>query len=170
MLTQTLGKCLLLLGTAAWGASRAVHLKKRVQCLRDVLTALEILERELSFSLLPISELLSRAAEGTRGEVQAFLISCAIIFREQEEESRTVLWRRNLEKAGMPLTPEDISIFMEVGEILGRYDEDSQKAALIRLRARLEENLQRAREEAERMGKVYGTLGMTVGLFLWILL
>jgi len=75
-----------------------------------------------------------------------------------------------MKQANLPLKAEDTAVLMEAGEILGRYDEDNQKAALERLRGRLEENLRRAREEAERLGRVYGTLGMTAGLFFWILL
>ena len=54
--------------------------------------------------------------------------------------------------------------------MLGRYEAARQGRALRETAQRLEEKLARARERTGRMGKVYGTLGVTAGAFLVIVL
>lgn len=58
----------------------------------------------------------------------------------------------------------------EAGDVLGRYDGERQRTALESLLLRLEEEVRLARDEARRMGRVYGALGAAGGLFLVILL
>ncbi len=54
--------------------------------------------------------------------------------------------------------------------MLGRYDGDSQRQALERVLAELSRRRERAEEDRRRLGRVYGVLGVTAGLFLAILL
>ena len=58
----------------------------------------------------------------------------------------------------------------EAGEVLGRYDGDSQRQALEGLLARLEDGLREANLEEQRLFRVYAALGVTGGLFACILL
>ena len=75
-----------------------------------------------------------------------------------------------MEDSPLPLKEEDLQILRETGEVLGRYDGDSQRQAMEGLLARLEENLAEAREEEHRLFRVYVTLGAAAGLFACILL
>ena len=75
-----------------------------------------------------------------------------------------------LETVSLPIKEEDRQILRETGEILGRYDGESQRLALEGLLARLEENLHQARADQERLFRVYLALGMTAGLFGCLLL
>ena len=58
----------------------------------------------------------------------------------------------------------------ELGDVLGRYDGEEQRAALARTRAELGRALEQAREESEKQGRMYRALGLTVGAMLAILL
>ena len=65
---------------------------------------------------------------------------------------------------------EDRTLLEQLGPVLGRYDGDSQRQALERVLAELSRRRERAEEDRRRLGRVYGVLGVTAGLFLAILL
>ncbi len=53
---------------------------------------------------------------------------------------------------------------------MGRYDGESQCRAIEEEVSRLGRQIVQAREDRRRLGRVYGVLGMTAGLFLAVLL
>ena len=57
-----------------------------------------------------------------------------------------------------------------LGEILGRYDFDSQSEALDRAIAALKFSLTEAVERRKSLGRVYGTMGVSIGVLLAIML
>ena len=165
-----LGKCFLLIGMTVLGLQHAAGLKKRLACLKEFLTALERLDRELAFALLPVDVLLCQLREGARGPAYHFFASCEEKFSQRGEERLEEIWISQLSEGSLPLHEEDQSLLQEIGAVLGRYDGDSQRLAFQRIHGRLEDTILQAKEEAERMGKVYRTLGVTIGIFCIILL
>ena len=169
-MTAVAGKCLLLFGLSLFGLQQGWLLRQRQSCLSSFLRAVEILERELSFRLSPISQLLEAMEKGCGGETARFFTQCRLQFSKRGEVRLEEIWSCQLAAAKFPVSPADLQLFGEVGGILGQYDADSQQAALFRLRGRLEAEMQGARETAARMGRVYATLGVSLGLFCVILL
>jgi len=80
------------------------------------------------------------------------------------------IWQQGLEAAQLRLEAVDLTVVEQVGSVLGRYDGDSQRQALEQALMRMEELQKQAVEQRARLGKVYGTLGLTAGAFLMILL
>lgn len=68
------------------------------------------------------------------------------------------------------LSPEGRAALLPLGEVLGRYEADGQRAALKRAEEALERERERAEKERDRMGRVYQTLSLAGGAFLVILL
>ena len=167
---QLIGRCLLLGGIAALGFNKEMALKRRVTGLRGFQRATEQMERELTFSLPPIIMLLGRIGKGSSGVAATFFAGCQTRFSNRGEERLEEIWSATVEELPSYLLEEDRQVIQEIGGILGRYDGESQREALLHVQRRLEENLQRATEEAERLGKVYTALGITIGLFVVILL
>ncbi len=58
----------------------------------------------------------------------------------------------------------------QLGSVLGRYDGESQRKAIEEGVSRLDRQIVQAGEDRRRLGRVYGALGMTAGLFLAVLL
>jgi stage III sporulation protein AB len=164
------GKFLVCAGLAAWGVCASVRLKSRVGCLRDLLAAVEYFERELAFSLPRVESLLRGAARTFGGVLSAFFAAVADAFSQSGGEGLAELWPAQTEAAKLPLSGAERQLFQEIGGVLGRYDGESQRQALRRIHARLEEQLTQAREESDRLGRVYPTLGVTLGIFCGILL
>ncbi|MBR3752516.1 MAG: stage III sporulation protein AB [Ruminiclostridium sp.] len=159
-----LGRLLFLSGCTALGLARGMTLRDRVVCLDQFRRCLARLNREMTFALRPLPDLLADLrAVGPAGD---FFAAC----RERLEESWAEAWQTALEESHLPLKEEDRQILRETGEILGRYDGESQRQALEGLTARLEENLAQARADENRLFRVYLALGITAGLFGCILL
>ena len=128
------------------------------------------LARELAFSLRPLDQLMAGAQEGSQGPVADFFQACRQAFAAGGRESWADSWAAALEATNLPLTPEDRRLLREAGDVLGRYDGESQRAALEALLARLEDQGAQAQAEAHRLFRVYLALGVAAGLFCLILL
>lgn len=165
-----LGKVLIFLGISTLGFQHARGLKQRASCLRDFLGALERLERELGFALLPVEVLLQQMKEGSRGAAQQFFHQCETRFRSRGEERLEEIWWEALQETPLPCSEEDKRLVQEIGGIMGRYDGDSQRQAFARIHDRLKMQQEEAAEESARMGKVYSVVGLSLGLILALLL
>lgn len=167
---QILGKLLIFVGISALGMLYAVELKRRASCLRDFLGALERLERELCFALLPVETLLTQMKEGSHGAAEQFFSHCETRFRTRGEERLEEIWSKALLTVPTPLSEEDKRLIQEIGGVMGRYDGESQRQAFTRIHDRLRMRQEEAAELAARMGKVYTVLGLSVGLMVALML
>ena len=167
---QILGKLLIFAGISVLGLQYAVGLKRRASCLRDFLGALERLERELGFALLPVETLLSQMKEGSHGAAEQFFSHCERRFRTRGEERLEEIWSESLMAMPSPLSDEDKRLIQEIGGVMGRYDGESQRQAFARIHDRLRMRQEEAAELAARMGKVYTVLGLSIGLMVALML
>ena len=70
----------------------------------------------------------------------------------------------------MGLEGQTLDALEQLGQVLGRYDGDSQRQALAGAVERLEQQRLQAQAQRQRLGRVYGTLGIAAGALLIILL
>jgi stage III sporulation protein AB len=164
-----LGKTLILLGCTLLGVHRGLELRRRRRTLEDLSRRLAGLAREMAFSLRPLEELMAEEAAHTGGAGE-FFAACCQVFRETGGESWGESWTVALAQTALPLHREDKTLLHQAGQVLGRYDSASQTAALEDLSARLDQNARQAREEENRLFRVYVALGVSAGVFVWILL
>ena len=167
---RLVGALLLLLSGGLLGLGAAGQLGEHVRCLQALDGALERMERELAFRLTPMPELLSRLARSTPDPAGALFAQCLAGFDRLEEEGLAGLWRQAVQAAKLPLEREELDLLIGLGEVLGRYDGAGQQEAVAAVRLELLPYLRRAEEERTRLGRVYGTLGLTAGAFLVLLL
>ncbi len=169
-MTTLLGKTLLFAGCTAFGLLRGLRLRQRKACLQAFRRTLAGLARELAFSLRPMDALMAGAEASSTGTTATFFRTCRQVFHSSGQESWAESWSAALKAVPLPLEPEDLHLLQEAGDVLGRYDGESQRQALEGLLCRLEEQTEIARETAQRLFRVYLALGITAGLFCWILL
>ena len=167
---RAVGCILLLCGCGGLGLSAALRLRARWAQLRELVAALEEMERELRCRLTPLPELLAGLGARTAGPVGGFFTRCVRELDTLEERPFSRLWGQALEESGLALEEEDRRLLEELGASLGRYDGRSQCQAIAQVRGRLEENLAAALERRERLGRVYGVLGLSAGALAVILL
>ena len=168
-MTAMLGKSLLFFACCWLGWDRARRRKVRVVWLRNFRRAVADLGRELAFSLEPLDRLMERAAQG-KGPAASFFKSCREWYERTGGESWAVSWQDAVENLSLPLRETDLALLAQTGEILGRWDGETQRKALGDLLSRLDETIFDGAEESKRLYRVDLTLGITAGLFCVLLL
>lgn len=167
---RLLGALLLAGGVGALGFSAAAQLGRRCRALRALLGALELIERELSFRLAPMPELLVRLERAAAPPADRLFAYCRDGLGDLDRVPLAQRWREGLRDPALLLNEEERALLDELGEVLGRYDGEGQLEAIARTRAQLAPCADRAREEREKLGRMYRVLGVTAGAFLVILL
>ena len=165
-----LGAALLVAGCGGLGLSAANRLDCRVRDLRELSAGLEILQRELSWRLAPLPEALEAAAGGTHGRAAQFFAFCARESKRLAGAPFRTLWSRGLERSPLRLSREDRVLLEQLGPVLGRYDGDSQRQAVENVLTGLGRQQAQAEDDRRRLGRVYGVLGLTAGVFLALVL
>lgn len=158
---------LLVWGGCGWVGLRAcAALGQRVRLLEKIGLSLEIAERELVLNKTSLPDLLERLAAEENGQGNRLFLHCKAGL--EQGKCFTDAWADALEGSG--LEERDKQLLGTLSIWLGRYDARGQAEALTRLRADWEEHIALARERARSLGRVYGTLGMTAGGFLALML
>lgn len=127
---KLLGAILLTTGAAAIGFSAASQLGRRVKNLRALIAALELAERELSFRLTPIPDLLDELSRRAQAPINGFFSRCLDDLDQLGEQSLGQIWNHALIDWPMDLDKEDRTALSELGQVLGRYDGDGQREAI----------------------------------------
>lgn len=166
---RMIGAALLTGGSAALGLGGVARLEGRVRDLRGVISGLEAMRRELTARMEPLERMLAAAVQDTDGRPQKLFEFCLGQFGHRGENF-AALWGAALETVSLCLEAEDISELRQMGSVLGRFDADSQTEAFGLVLERLGRRLDDAMEQRARMGKVYGTTGLSAGVLLTILL
>ena len=165
-----LGAALLTAGCGGLGLSAVRRLDGRARDLRELSAGLEILLRELGWRLSPLPEALEAAAGGTHGGAARFFAFCARESGNLDGAPFRTLWNGGLEQSPLRLNREDRALLEQLGPVLGRYDGDSQRQAVENVLAGLRRLEAQAEDDRRRLGRVYGALGLTAGLFLTLML
>jgi stage III sporulation protein AB len=168
---RLLGAALVLGGSTAIGLLTAAQLRRRAQVIAALLGMLDRMESELSFRLTPLPLLLSRLSEAAGKPLAAALQLCRDRLRETERQPFAEIWREALARnAALPLGEEERKSLEELGRMLGRYELEGQLLAIRSARASLERCLSRAEGERDRLGRLFGVLGVSAGAVLVLLL
>jgi len=117
---RVLGFLLFVTGTTLLGLSAVVSLRERVTCLRALLSALELMARELSFRLTAVPDLFSRLAKSAEPPVNKFFICCTGGLAKLGERSVDEIWRSALLESKLPLMEDELETLRGVGQVLGR--------------------------------------------------
>lgn len=167
---KALGAALILAGGAALGAVGSCRLSHRARLLRSLCGDLRQIERELAFRLTPLPALFSRLGQARESPTARFFKRCADGLGNVGEVPLCSVWEQAVTEEFSQLPPDDRAILTELSLVLGRYNDEDQRRALSGAAERLDEKAREAEAERDKLGKVYGALGLTVGAFLVILL
>ena len=165
-----LGAALLITGCGGIGLSAVNRLDRRVRDLRELSAGLEILQRELGWRLAPLPKALEAAAGGAHERAARFFAFCAQGSKQLAGTPFRMLWSKGLEQCPLRLNREDRALLEQLGPVLGRYDGDSQRQAVENVLTGLSRQQTQAEDDRRRLGRVYGVLGLTAGLFLTLVL
>lgn len=168
---KLIGVCCLLGGGASLGICWSTRLHTKVVILREVISALRQMERELAFSLTSMPDLMEKLCENTHQPVQELFLWCAQGLERLGEVSFGRIWSQGVCNClGTILDTQAQKTLCVLGAVLGRYDRQEQCRALEVAVADLEGCLHQAEGEWHRLGRVYTTLGVGAGGMLVLLL
>lgn len=155
---------------AGWSAGRTLT-NRRIH-LRELITAISILEAEMKYRLDPLPELLLRVASLTEGDASACLKLAGDHLLSRRAESFYDCWRTAVEEIyeNGSLRGEELRVLLEFGAELGKTDLANQQGLFERTLLQLEEARKEAVLEERNRGRMYKGLGTAVGFFLVIVL
>ncbi|MCL2003809.1 MAG: stage III sporulation protein AB [Oscillospiraceae bacterium] len=160
-MSASIGFLCIVVGCGGLGFLAFSRLNARVRLLSAFSMLAGRLCCEIGFRLTPLSELPGRLpALGPFWDRMAYT--------PYGEESFGEAWRRAANALDLP--PIDRALLCEMGEVLGRYDAESQTAALLALRGQLDISLGNAREKLKASGRLYALAGVLGGLMLAVIL
>ena len=164
-MTRLIGAALLLSGTALLYGGIAGGRRRELCALRELIAALEFLERGVRASLTPMPRLLAQRGLGVQAD--AFFTRLRGLLRADDGCSFAECWRAAAEP--LPLRPQEKEMLAALGAALGG-EEESVLLALQNTARALRTALS-AREAAQRQeSRLSGTLCFSGGLLLTILL
>jgi hypothetical protein len=124
--------------------------------------------RELARQAQDTDSLLTWAEGATRDRVRAFYAGVRTALNREPEVPLAVHWRQATGSLG--LSPDLAELFCGAGALLGRYEVETQCRGLQEAAEAMTREVQSAKEEERRIGKLYLTLGACGGVFLLVLL
>lgn len=167
---RLMGAALVIAGPAISGFLAARRLARRPRVLRELIRALEQMEREITFRLTPLPQLFEYLAQSYRGPVGEMFSCCAEGMTGLGAMPVAQIWQNALRKSGLDLDSRSLRVMEELGTVLGQYDEQGLCMALERAGAELAAAAEQVEQEWERKSRMDQVLGLAAGAFLAILL
>ena len=170
-MVKWIGAILLIGGAAAYGLHARARLTRRVQTLRGLAAALDLMHAELSCMCTPTDELLERLCKATAPPLRAFFEDCRNAHRARPDLPIAMIWGRAVHDAEyLELLPQEAQTLREVGNALGRYDVEEELRVIAHARRAIEGFEKTAEETRARTGRLYASLSLMSGVAVAIML
>lgn len=168
MNAKWIGAILVIVGCGSYGFSLTATHKNQEQTLRQMITALESIGRELAFRLVSLPELCRHASGEIRGVTNAVFSRLAEELERQQQPDAAGCMELVLSKFP-ELSPKIREIFSETGHCLGQYDLPGQLESLKSLASACRRELELLEENRASRLRCYQTLSLSAGAALAIL-
>ena len=157
--------------STALGFIKSEKLKERVKLLGELKRTAVFLQGELRFHRSILSDALENVAQRVTDPLALFLKEVAEKLEQKEKSSIETIWNTEIEKMykNELLLKEDIPIFSMLGNSFGYLDVAMQLEHLNLVIIQTEDAIKSAKEQQEIKGKLYRTMGATIGAFLVLL-
>ena len=167
MLIKIVGGFLIVLGTSILGFSASGVNYKRHKNLVKFITGLTAMENEISYTKKPIDEVLIKVSEVI--DFKEIFLTTAKMSDEVSLKNR---WKRAVLKDSKKLgfTKEDVETILLLGGELGMTDREGQIKNIKHVKKLVDVLQKDAKDEYFKQSKLLKGLGVSVGLFLVILL
>lgn len=172
MYIKAIGGIFFLSSAAAIGFLKAEELKERVKQLQELKRMIMFLQGELRFHRAELSEAFENISERMGEPFKRFLQETAKKLEQREAGGFEGIWRENLKILlhTEGFVKEDTQLLELLGSSLGYLDLTMQTENLNLVLIRTEEAIEYAKKQQESKGKLYQTMGVTVGALLTLLI
>lgn len=166
---KALGAILICGGAAAIGLSAGERLSVRIRVLSALVNALDLMHAEICQMLTPIKELMESIKNTAGAPLNKLFADCVEGLTHTADTPFPIIWSKAVRNANyLELNPQEKQILIDMGNALGRYDAEEQGRCIAHARRSLDGRLHFAQAEKQRVGKLYGGLGIICGLALVI--
>lgn len=169
---KILGSVLVMAACIGYSSYLLDKQKSHRNVLQTFIQILELLSNEIRYERITMAEAfcrMDRKYYGPAGEVMR-QISDKLL--EGKSENLEMAWKDTFvrEQQVLMLKDEELDIMLDVGKNLGYLDAEAQVGHLKNCCIRLEKKLEEAQAELTEKKKVYGYLGVAVGLMVVLIL
>jgi len=163
-----------LAGSAGLGIWIGLQYKERIRILLQLRKMLLLMDGEIRSRHTPLPEAICRLTGKTEEPCRAFLQTLNELFREQQQEVFSVLWRRAVEEKldvdESPLKKEDLELIKDFGEMFGCPDVRMQLDAIHFLQEQLLDRIGELSSVCSSKMRISKLMGVSAGIFLLIIL
>ena len=163
-----IGAVLIILGCGGFGFSLAAGHRSAENGLRQLTSALDFMECELRYRMTPLPILCKNAGTERNGAVRAVLLQLAAELDAQVTPEVSSCMDAALNHVG-DMPKQVLSVFLELGQTLGRFDLNGQLKGLNSARQRCRRELDILTANRDIRLRSYQTLGLCAGAALAIL-
>lgn len=170
-MVKWIGALLFIGATTLAGFEMSRRLNARPKQIRQVKNALQILEAEILYSQLPLPEAFLTIAKQIPQPSRSFFQSLGDTLHENNKDLYTV-WNNQVNALlkTSSLSDNEGEILRQFGRTLGQHDFDQQQKHIHLTINHLDRELEEARDNQYRYGKMAKSLGLLCGLFIVLLL
>ncbi len=163
---------LLFIAMTTWlGFDQSERLNRRPKHIRQLINALQILEAEMLYSQLPLKDAFLFIARQIPRPTKDFFLSLA---NEMEKGNRDLLsfWDQEVNNFAKrsAIRSNEQDILCQFGRTLGQHDFTQQQKHIHLTSTYLDRELEEARDQQQKYGKMAKSLGFLIGIFIVILL
>lgn len=172
MYIKIIGSLFLMSSAAAIGFLKADELNERVKRLNELKRMMILLQGELRFHRASLSEAFENVSERVEEPFSGFLKETACKLERRESGGFDEVWKEMSGKllCGEGFQKEDEQLFEILRSSLGYLDLTMQTETLNLAIIQTEDAIRSARKQQEAKGKLYQTMGVTVGALLTLLI
>ena len=162
----------MLIASVFWGCMKAAELEKHTMRLVELKRLLVLLQGELRFHRASLAEAFGNVAERVEEPFSVFLKEMSEKMEAKTFGSFEMIWRETIEKLFRKkgFMKEDEKIFEMLCSSLGYLDLTMQTESLNLAAMQVEEVIKTAEEQRQIKGKLYRTMGISVGALLTLLI
>ncbi len=172
MYLKIIGSLFLMSSTAAIGFIKAEELNERVKNLMELKRMMGLLQGELRFRRAALPEAFWNVSERVEKPFEGFLKEVSDKLEKREPEGFDEIWNaacvRLLRNEGFQKT--DGQLFEILGSSMGYLDLTMQMETIQLAMQQTEEAIEKAKEQQEQKGKLYRTMGVSLGALLTLLM
>jgi stage III sporulation protein AB len=155
---------------AAAGISKSNSISKRVRQLEAFSNAIALVSTEIRYFASPVDVLMAKLNSlAEYKDLRAFGI-CHRNFRKCRDFQKAWEDAINESKQFLSLDEGDYETLLWLGQVLGTTDVEGQTASCERYRELINQRLSQARADQASKGKMYTSLGILAGAFVFVLL
>lgn len=131
---------------------------------------IQMLRTEMSYRKDPLPAVFARISAYKNTAAMNILWECSLLMKESLDFRQC--WQKAVETACREscLTAEDLAIIEDLGLQLGKSDVQGQTAMFSLADAKLETQIREAAKEKESKGKMYRSLGFSIGIVIAVIL